>query len=114
MTQGKSFNSGDRIIYDDGYIGILEVKVSSAQWTVKWEDGANAPGPFPESDMVHANGGPSSADRGVSNIKTAALREAADAADCASADEIDFYKIDRAEVGNWLRARADTIEEGTS
>jgi hypothetical protein len=38
-----------------------------------------------------------------------ALRDAATAADAATPDENDFYKLDQAEVGNWLRARADMV-----
>lgn len=40
-----------------------------------------------------------------------ALTEAATAADNCSPDEADFYKLDKAEVGNWLRARAADLWE---
>lgn len=46
-------------------------------------------------------------------IQAAALRDAADAADDPSPDEMDFYKIDQAEIGNWLRARAEQLEGKT-
>jgi uncharacterized protein YcaQ len=40
-----------------------------------------------------------------------ALTEAAAAADHCTPDEADFYKLDKAEVGNWLRARAAEMWE---
>ena len=44
-------------------------------------------------------------------IEIQVLEAAATAADLCSPDEADFYKLDKAEVGNWLRARAADIRE---
>lgn len=63
----ESFRQGDRIIYNGQYIGILLSpcgSVDGLHWKVEWEDGAETDNVYPQSDMVHANGGPSSAQRG--------------------------------------------------
>lgn len=61
----STFAPGDRIIYNGMYIGILierTDKSGNEHWRVCWEDGADTKDVvYPASDMVYANGGPSSA-----------------------------------------------------
>lgn len=63
----RDFEPGDRVIVDGQYIGYL-ISYDDARrgrrWRIQWEDGAPTTSPtFPESSIVHANGGPMSAKR---------------------------------------------------
>ena len=68
-----AFRAVDRIIYAGRFIGTLLEETTGLHiagappatgqhWTVDWEDGGGHPQTvYPAADMVHANGGPSSA-----------------------------------------------------
>jgi hypothetical protein len=74
----RSFRAGDRIIYNGQFIGTLlspSGDVKGLHWKVQWEDGAETDNVYPQADMVFANGGPDSGQRGVQNIVAAALAE---------------------------------------
>lgn len=62
----KPFIPGDRIIFDGEYIGVLREQNEHGNWTVNWEDDANEGTlpTYPPGEMVFANGGRSSAQRG--------------------------------------------------
>jgi hypothetical protein len=62
----REFRAGDRIIYNGQFIGTLISPcgdVKGLHWKVQWEDGAETGNVYPLADMVHANGGPGSAQR---------------------------------------------------
>lgn len=111
MGTNKSFQAGDRIIYEREYIGVLISPVGAVgglRWKVEWEDGAETPDTtFPQSRMIHANGGPASAAAGAARIKAQALREAAEAWLSGPAQDHDTFAT------RWLRERADTIDPHT-
>lgn len=62
----KPFITGDRIIFAGEYIGVLREQNEHGNWTVNWEDdGGPESATYPPGEMVFANGGRSSAHRGV-------------------------------------------------
>lgn len=78
QPNARKFERGDRIIYNGQFIGTLlepSGPDDNLHWTVAWEDGAETRNVYPESDMVFANGGPNSGQRGIQNIVTAALAQ---------------------------------------
>lgn len=107
MGTKKSFEAGHRVIFLGEYIGTLREKNEFGNWTVDWEDGTNTGSDtFPESDLVHVNGGPGSAQRGITSIKRAAWDEGQKAG-VTNRNNWDGWRHEPAEITN-------PYEEGSS